>query len=92
MLEGPLMTIEQRTEPFMRIGRSPQSTGVPEGEHKDVDDFQSVADPEAGLAKVHLGLLARVRLKPHRRHGRPCPIGVERLNRPLHLLIGPSES
>ena len=92
MLEGPFMPIEQRTEPFMRIGRRPQAPGVPEGEHKDVDDFQPLANPEAGLAKIHLGLLAGVRLKPHRRHGRPRPIGPERLNRPLHLLIGPRES
>lgn len=92
MLEGPLMPIEQRTEPFMRIGRRPQSAGVPEREHKDVEDFQPVANPEAGLAKVHLGLLARVRLKPHRRHGRPRSIEPKRLNRPLHLLIGPRKS
>lgn len=86
------MPIEERTEPFMRISRRPQSARVPEGEHKDVDDFQPVANPETGLAKIHLGLLARSRLKPHSRHGRPGAIDAERLNRPLHLLVGPRES
>jgi hypothetical protein len=46
---------------------------------------QYVRDPEAGLPKIYLGLLAGGRLKPDRGHGRPVVPVPQRVNGAMDL-------
>ena len=69
MAEGAFMAVEQRTQPLVRTGLDPQPPRIAQRQDEQMDARTVLADPDAELAEVHLGLLARARLIPH---GRDC--------------------
>lgn len=76
MSSGHLTPIKRYTEPFMGIVQCSLASEVSADEYKEVVRWRAAGIPDPGLAKVPLGLLARVRLKPHHcqavsNHGQP---------------------
>jgi hypothetical protein len=84
--KGALMAVQQRAQLLMRIGPHPQPPRITQRQYEQMDPFAALADPDAKLAKVYLGLLTRAGLITHRRHRRPGYLGPPWPDRASHLL------
>ena len=90
--ESALVAIEDDIEPLVRIGARPEAARVAEGEDEEMRDRLRIGNPQTQLAEIHLGLLARAGLEPHRGHRRPLARRAQRLPVALHLQVAAAEA
>lgn len=91
IVKSPNMAIQKSRQiaPFKELRVDPP--GITENHRKKIKlRNRTVFILDLELAKIHLGLNARIRLKVH--VGNPLPLLLEPVNRPLHNLVAPGKT